>query len=128
MKLVSAYANVTLESGLTKAQFASAKKHCPEALILRDENDNRIFALELGTPGAITGGGVNFDNMTSAEMPFVTVIDKDMPADTEKRKAYLNDTYGRIVFLTKKTEDQVTAALAAIASEIQTVAEAIVVG
>lgn len=128
MKLVSAYANVTLESGLTKAQFKQAKKHCPEALVLRDEDKRAIFAIEVGPPGAITGAGIKYDNMTGSDKPFVTVIDKDMPADLEKRTAYLNDTYGRIVFLTKKVEDQVTAALAAIASEVQTVADAIVVG
>ena len=128
MKLVSSYANVVLESGLTKAQIASAKKHCPEALVLRDENKNAIFAIETGTPGAITGGGVKFDNMTGAGNPFVSVTDKDMPADLEKRAAYLSDTYGKIAFQTKRVEDQVVTALAAIADEIQTVADAIVVG
>ena len=128
MKLVSAYANVTLESGLTKEQFKQAVKHCPEALILRDEDKKAIFAIEQRSTGAITNGGVSFDNMTGAGFPFVSIVDKDMPADIEKRTAYLNDTYGRIVYLVKQTEDQVTAALAAIASEVQTVADAIVVG
>lgn len=128
MKLVSAYANVTLESALTKDQFKQAMTHCPEATILKDENDKRIFALENGANGCITGGGVKFDNMTSESKLYVSIMDKDMPADLTKRAAYLNDTYGRIAYLVKKTEDQMIAALAAIASEIETVASAIVVG
>ena len=128
MKLVSAYANVTLESGLTKDQFKQAVKHCPDSLILRDEDKRPIFALEIKGTGCITSGGVCYDNMTGEGKPFTTVMDKNMPADLEKRAVYLNETYGRIVFLVKKTEDQVTAALAAIASEVQTVADAIVVG
>ena len=128
MKLVSAYANVTLESGLSKDQFKQAMKHCPDALVLRDEDKKAVFALETKGAGCVTGAGVCFDNMTGEGKPFVTVIDKAMPAELEKRAAYLNDTYGRIAFLTKKVEDQVTAALAAIADEVQTVADAIVVG
>lgn len=128
MKLVSAYANVTIESGLTKEQFTSAQKHCPSSLVLRDENKKAIFALETGTPGVITGAGVKFDNMTGTGALYISIADKDMPADMEKRTAYLHDNYGRIAYLVKKIEDQVTAALAANASEIQTVADAIVVG
>lgn len=128
MKLVSAYANVTLESSLTKEQVRKAKMHCPEAFVLKDEKEVNIFAISFNGRGAITGGGVSFDNMTGSGNPFVTVVDNAMPADLEKRGDYLRDTYGRIVFLAKKTEDQVIAALANLTTEIQTVADAIVVG
>ena len=128
MKLVSAYANVTLESGLTKDQFKSAQKHCPNALVLKDEKGIAVFKLETGKTGCITGGGICYDNMTGDNKPFVSIVDRDMPTDTEKRTAYLNDTYGKILFMTKKVEDQVVAALAAIATDIETVASAIVVG
>ena len=128
MKLVSQYANVTVESALTKDQFKQALKHCPEATVLKDENDKRIFALENKSAGCITGAGVCFDNMTGEGKLFVSIVDKDMPADLTKRATSLNDTYGRVAFLVKKTEDQIVAALAAIASEIETVASAIVVG
>ena len=127
MKLTKSYQNVTLESTITKDQLKKIQTHCPDALVLKDENKKPIFAIETGMPGCITNGGVRFDNATAAGNLFVTICDKDMPVESDKAKTYLADTFGIILAKLSRVEAQTTAALAAMATEINAVADSIAV-
>lgn len=126
MKLVSSYQNVTIESALTKDTFKKAKRHVPGSLILTDEDNKPRFALEMACGGVISSGGVRFDNSTADGNLFVSITDDRMPADPDKRREYLTEEYGRIAYLVQKTETQITAALAANTTEIETVANSII--
>lgn len=127
MKLTKSYQNVTLESAITKDQLKKIQTHCPDALVLKDENKKAIFAVEAGTPGCITNGGVRFDNVTGNGNLFVTICDKDMPVESDQAKTYLADTFGIILAKLSRIEAQTTAALAAMATEISAVADSIAV-
>ena len=127
MKLTKSYQNVTLESAITKDQLKKIQTHCPDALVLKDENKKAIFAVETGMPGCITNGGIRFDNVTGDGNLFVTICDKDMPIESDKAKAYLADTFGSILAKLSRIEAQTTAALAAMATEINAVADSIAV-
>ena len=127
MKLTKSYQNVTLESAITKDQLKKIQTHCPDALVLKDENKKAIFAIETGMPGCITNGGVRFDNVTADGNLFVTVCDKNMPVESDKAKTYLADTFGIILAKLSRVEAQTTAALAAMATEINAVADSIAV-
>ena len=66
MKLTKSYQNVTLESTITKDQLKKIQTHCPDALVLKDENKKAIFAVETGMPGCITNAA--FASTTSLLM------------------------------------------------------------
>ena len=127
MKLTKSYQNVTLESAITKDQLKKITAHCPESLILKNEDKKPVFAIEVGSVGCITNGGIRFDGVTAADNLFVTVCDKDMPVDSDKARAYLEDTFGTILAKLNRVEAQTTTALADLATEIGTVADSIAV-
>ena len=129
MKLTKSYQNVTIETSITKDQMKKIMTHCPESLVLKDTDTKKaIFAVEVGMPGAITSGGIRFDNITGTSGNyFVTVTEKDMPDEAEAAKTYLADTFGTILAKLNRVEAQATAALATLATEISTVTDSIVV-
>ena len=127
MKLTKSYQNVTIETSITKDQMKKIMTHCPESLVLKDTDTKKaIFAVEVGMPGAITSGGIRFDNVTGSGNLFVTVNCKEMPAETDKAKTYIEDTFGVILAKLNRVEAQATSALADLATEIGTVADSIV--
>lgn len=129
MKLTKSYQNVTIETTLNKDQMKKIMTHCPEALVLKDTDTKKpIFAVEVGMPGAITNGGIRFDNVTGTSSNyFVTVTEKDMPDEAGKAKNYLADTFGIILAKLSRVEAQATAALATLATEIDTITDSIIV-
>lgn len=125
MKLVSSYKTVTIESAITTKQVKDIKNVAPEATALFTEDKQFIFGIDIGTAGEIKPNVIKFDGNTAEGNLFVTVHDKNIPMDNDKRRAYIEENFGGILVKLAKVEQQVSEALTAQAGAVAGVVDAI---
>lgn len=67
------YGVVVFNTKLTKVAIEKLAKHAPEALKLKDEEGNDVFAIGFGTTPSITKYGICFDKVDSEGKALVTI-------------------------------------------------------
>lgn len=115
-----------IKSTLTSAEIKRVKKLCPDALVMVDDNNEPVFAIDINEnmPGSINDNGACFGNATDAEgkATITVVLDPSAP-DTE---ALVFDQLGRNLMRLKEMEEHIANILPEIDTEEQKIKEMIV--
>ena len=122
---------VVITSELTNEQIAKAKKFFPEALTLKQKDEegksHLIFAVDNGEEGVITSRGIVFPatSATKDEKASVTV---NIPKMTKsKRTEYIKENYGKALMRLQALENNYKALAEAFDKEYASLDKNIVV-
>lgn len=125
MKLVSNYNAVSIETALTAKDIKDIKNVTPDALMLIDNDDLCYFNISVAKTGGINAHSITFDSQTEIGTLYVTVCDENMPKETDKRRAYIEDKFGGILVKLAAVEQQVNTALTEYTAQIAAVSDSI---
>ena len=90
VKAVVMGSSCVITSSLTPGQIKRIKKFHPEALVMQDENDEPVFAIDIDEngPGSINNNGACFGNAVSAEGKATITILTDPTSDNPEEIVY----------------------------------------
>lgn len=99
---------VVITSELTNEQIAKAKKYFPDALLLKEKDEegksHLVFAIDNGDEGTVTARGIVFPSTaaTKDEKASVTI---NIPKLTKaKRAEYVKDNFGKALMRLNQVE------------------------
>jgi uncharacterized membrane protein len=122
------YGNIVIESNLTTARLKRAMEYVPDAASLKDDDGNSVFAVCMSKgAGSADKNGVAFSGTTTDGYAFVSINDVKMPAEADKKAAFLQEKYGLVLFKLNALENQINTALEAVDADIASVATSITV-
>lgn len=94
MKPTIALQNLIITSELTLEELKKLEKHSPNALVLKDENEEPVFGIRAGEVASVTKYGVTF-NQTSAEGKAAVTV-SIAGETTEEKKNFVAENYASI--------------------------------
>ena len=115
-KIIISGTTATVTSKFTTEQLKLLEKRNPEALVLKDEKENPIFAIFTGNKGSITKDGVVFGG-TSFDGSGKAVASLDIPNTVTDVKAWVMEAIGNAIIKLNQLEDTLDGALSAVAAE-----------
>lgn len=129
MKLVVMTGAYSLTSELKVEDIALLKKYNPDALTIKDEEDNVKFAVGYseGKP-SIASFGVTFGSKSFTDGK--ATITETLPStldNADKAKEYIAEKFGAVIAYLKKLEESVPAAAAAIKEQKKALIDSITV-
>lgn len=114
MKLTANHDAVIIETEITKDAYSAVVATDPKALAVIDEDKNPIFGIAFNPRnGGFDNSGVCFDKVANDGKLFYSFLDRSLPKESGKQRAYLEKTYGNLLINLKTVEEQVGTAAAA---------------
>lgn len=113
--------SAVLVSSVKKEDIAKLQKYRPSALVLRDEEDNPVFAIGVTSGRGVVGrNGIEFaqdvDGFAAVEIPVPDIADK---------KAYVQDVCGVTILRLNQLEELIPDELEDLDSEVEAISECI---
>lgn len=93
---------MTLTSNMKSEDIAKAEKFCPEALQLKDNNDDIYFIVKTGSPSA-SKFGVSFNETNSEGKAYMTICGVIRDVDT---KETIKEDFAEIILNLRAVEHQ----------------------
>lgn len=112
------YGVIVFNTKLTKVAIEKLAKHIPDALKLKDEEGNDVFAIGFGTNASISNYGVNFNKVDSEGKALIT-IGKTMENEE------IAEEFASILMKVKEVEVKAEAAYAALEEQLLEVTNSI---
>lgn len=108
---------VVITSALKLEDIRLVKKYRPEALILKDEDDEPIFGIGITNgPGCINNVGVSFGRETRNDEK-LAVVTMAIAEEVDDIEEYVVDAIGRAIINLNKLEAKLPEVIEAIAAE-----------
>ena len=123
-KIIISGTTATVTSDFTTEQLTLLKKRSPESLILKDEKENPVFAVDLGQNASVGKCGVVFGG-TSYDGSGKAVASLPIPNGVADIKAWVMDNIGNSIIKLNQLEEKLQGALDAVAAETEKVESAI---
>lgn len=112
------YGVIVFNTKLTKVAIEKLARHIPDALKLKDEEGNDIFAIGFGANASISNYGVNFNKVDSEGKALIT-IGKTMENEE------IAEEFAGILMRVKEVEVKAEAAYAALEEQLLEVTNSI---
>lgn len=98
---------LVIKSSVSVKDWEMVKKYRPEALTLKDENDNPLFKVDIGTGGGVSNYGISFTGKTHDENEYATFTEGCKVASDVDAKEAIADYVGSAILKLNELENKI---------------------
>lgn len=120
MKIKVIENKILVESSVTVEEFEKVQRYAPEALIIRDDEGDEIFAVMIEEHSMVDDIGVAFNKHGNKLIAWLHMAKAEGP-----KKKYIEETYGMALSRLKEVEAKVAQCLNDVQAKISTVTDSI---
>ena len=118
-KIIIAGSAAVVTSAFKKADLEKLKKYAPDSLVLKDEKENPVFMVSVGSNGSMNAHGIVFDGVApdGSGLATMTQLIPNTVAGAEAINKWVMDTFGTSLLKLNELEGTLQAALDKVAAD-----------